>query len=114
MMYEDINELHCIADELEKTERKFMPTIPYSFLVGNRYYIPSLCGGVVIGEVVDRSSQKGTVTIREEWMAEDVGRLVHADQDYVVTINDKGNEQFIAWKYHGHEAYVTADDYIGR
>ena len=97
-----------IAEELDKNDY-----IPWTFHEGDKYNIPTLYGGSpVTGTVITRNDNKGTVTIRESWMAEDEWKMVHVDTEYPVLTDDKYNERFLAWEYHGHECFINAKDCI--
>lgn len=81
------------------------------FEIGKCYRCSSLYGGPITYIVTDRDDS--TVTMKEEWIAEDTGDLADAITKYEIEI-DQGIEKVLIWEYHGHEAYIYANEYICR
>ena len=79
------------------------------FEINNSYRCSSLYGGVITYIVVDRDEK--TVTMKEEWIAEDTGDLADAITKFEIII-DQGIEKILIWEYHGHEAYIYANEFI--
>ena len=81
------------------------------FEIGNKYGYAGLYGGWYEIEVVNRTED--TVTMRKSWIAEDSGKVCHADTVYPVEVEEipgkiANVERVAVWEYRGSFGYVYA------
>lgn len=77
------------------------------FEVGNNYRASSLYGRDIRYRVIERNEKQ--VTMKEMWIDEDTGDEASDIQKYDIEL-ECGIEKIRIWEYHGHEAYIYANE----
>jgi len=78
------------------------------FKIGEKGRYSQLYGGSIIYKIIDRTED--TITILENWMAEDTGEDVFKKIEYNIIKTDE-TEKILLWEYKGHECMMFPESY---
>lgn len=76
------------------------------FKIGEKGHYPQLYGGTIKFEVVARTED--TITLLENWVAEDTGEDVFEKVEYDIIRTDE-TEKILIWEYKGHECMMCPE-----